>query len=127
MSTGTGAARYFHAILYQLRQKPVLTAMMVCLLVFGLTALTASIALWRVNSTCTVTENRSLPNVALAQAATDLPDRSDPLVQQSFLQFESGIRVAQIQSSSALSHRGVQASCPCARMGSPARAIWRRI
>jgi hypothetical protein len=75
----TRAAYYVHAALYQLRQRPVLTAMMVFSLVFGVTALSAGIAVWRVNSSCPVTENPSLPN--LVQVATERASESDVLIQ----------------------------------------------
>src|ERR1700731_1206690 len=50
----TDAAYFLHATLYRLRQKPVLTAMMVSSLVFGATALTAGVVVWRVNSNCAI-------------------------------------------------------------------------
>jgi hypothetical protein len=122
----TRAAYYFHAALYQLRQKPVLTAMMVCSLVFGVTALSAGIAVWRVNSSCPVTENPSLPN--LVQVATERASGSDLSIQHQSLQVDLGMRVAQTQSGSALSRHGAPTGCPCALMESQhARATWRRI
>ena len=45
---------YFRAILYILRRKPVLTAMMVSSLVLGLTGLAAAITVWRDNSSCAI-------------------------------------------------------------------------
>jgi hypothetical protein len=45
---------YFRAILYILRGKPVLTAMMVSSLVLGLTGLAAAITVWRDNSSCAI-------------------------------------------------------------------------
>ena len=45
---------YFRAILYILRRKPVLTAMMVSSLVLGLTGLAAAITVWRDNSSCSI-------------------------------------------------------------------------
>jgi hypothetical protein len=122
----TRAAYYFHAALYQLRQKPVLTAMMVCSLVFGVTALSAGIAVWRVDSSCPVTEDPSLPNVVLL--ATERASRGDLLIQSQSLQVGWGMSVAQTQSGSALSRHGAQTSCPCALIESQrARATWRRI
>jgi hypothetical protein len=122
----TRAAYYFHAALYQLRQKPVLTAMMVCSLVFGVTALSAGIAVWRVDSICPVTEPLALPDVV--QLATDHGGRSDPLMQHQSLQVGWGMSVAQTQGGSSLSRHGAQTSCPCALMESQrARATWRRI
>jgi hypothetical protein len=121
----TRAAYYFHAALYQLRQKPVLTAMMVCSLVFGVTALSAGIAVWRVSSSCP-TENFSLPNVV--QLATDRASRSDLLTQHQSLHVDWEIRVAQTESGSALSRHGASTGCPCALMESQrARVAWRRI
>jgi hypothetical protein len=121
----TRAAYYFHAALYQLRQKPVLTAMMVCSLVFGVTALSAGIAVWRVNSGCP-TENPNLQNVV--QLATERASRSDLLIQHQSLKVDWEIRVAQTQSGSALSRHGAQTICPCVLQESQrARSTWRRI
>jgi len=58
------AASYFHATLYRLRRSPVLTAMMVCSLVFGVAALAAGIKVWRVSSACTVAQTSTPLNVA---------------------------------------------------------------
>jgi hypothetical protein len=49
-----GAARSFDAMLFKLNRKPVMTAMMVWSLVFGISALIAGITVWRVNSTCEI-------------------------------------------------------------------------
>jgi len=98
----------------------------VCSLVFGVTALSAGIAVWRVNSSCPVTENPSLLHVV--QLATERPGRSDLLIQHPSQQVDWEIRVAQTQSGSPLSRQGAPTGCPCALMESQrARATWRRI
>jgi len=56
----TRTAYFFHAISYWFRRNPVLTAMMVCSLVLGVTALTAGIAVWRVNFSCAIAERSAL-------------------------------------------------------------------
>jgi hypothetical protein len=84
-----GAAHYFDAISYRLRRNPVLTAMMVCSLVFGVSALIAGIKVWRVSSTCTVAQMPAPPNVV--QVVTDVATRSDLLM-----------------------HQALHATCPCA-------------
>jgi hypothetical protein len=52
----TSAARRFDAILFQLNRKPVVTAMMVWSLVFGISALIAGITVWRVSSACEIVQ-----------------------------------------------------------------------
>jgi hypothetical protein len=52
----TDAARYFDALLCRLNRKPVMTAMMVWSLVFGVLVLTADITVSRVNSACAMVQ-----------------------------------------------------------------------
>ena len=122
----TDAAYYLHATLYRLRQKPVLTAMMVCSLVFGATALTAGVVVWRVNANCSIEAGSGLSNVG------DLVDgRSDRgrWIDHQALQAELGQNVSQPQSGSALSHKNASAGCPCAALNQwqRTRPTWQRI
>ena len=111
----TGSAYFFHAISYWLRRNPVLTAMMVCSLVLGATALTAGIAVWRVNFSCAIGERSVLPNVA--RVVTGIANRSDLLGQHQSL-----------PSSSALSRKDASAQCACALIKwQHARPTWQRI
>ncbi|MDP9008470.1 MAG: hypothetical protein M3N91_07150 [Pseudomonadota bacterium] len=120
----TSAAYYFHAALYRLCQKPVLTAMMVSSLVFGATALTAGIAVWRVNSLCSTEPKSALPNTG------QVANRSDLWNQHQALQVELGTRIGQApQYGPALSHNEASASCPCAAFTRwhGGRPTWQRI
>jgi hypothetical protein len=103
----TDAAYYLHATLYRLRQKPVLTAMMVCSLVFGATALTAGVVVWRVNSNCSIEAGSGLSNVSHLVTGS----------------------LSQPQSGSALSHKDASAVCPCAALmqWQRGRPTWQRI
>ena len=74
----TGAARYFDAFFCRLNRKPVMTAMMVWSLVFGVLVLTADISVSRVNSTCAMVKLD--PNGA--QGGTDLAGRGNFLAHQ---------------------------------------------
>jgi|HubBroStandDraft_2_1064218.scaffolds.fasta_scaffold222511_3 hypothetical protein len=84
-----GAAYYFDAISYRLRRNPVLTAMMVCSLVFGVSALIAGVKVWRVSSACTIAQMSAPPIVV--QDVTYIASRSDLLM-----------------------HEALQTACPCA-------------
>jgi hypothetical protein len=111
----TGTADFFHAILYWLRRNPVLTAMMVCSLVLGATALTAGIAVWRVNFSCAIAERSVLPTVV--QVVTGIANRSD------LLGLHEGLP------SGALSRQDASAKCACAAVikWQHARPTWQRI
>jgi hypothetical protein len=123
----TDAAYYLHATLYRLRQKPVLTAMMVCSLVFGATALTAGVVVWRVNSNCSISASSGLSIVG--DLVTDSRGHSHLWIEHQALQAELGQRVSQPQSGSALSHKDASAGCPCAALmqWQRARPTWQRI
>jgi hypothetical protein len=112
----TAAAYYFHAALYRLCQKPVLTAMMVSSLVFAATAVTAGIAVWRVNSSCSTAPEHTL-SIA-GQIVMDAADRDDLFI----------LHQAP-QNGPAHSHNELSASCPCAALmdGQRARPTWLRI
>jgi hypothetical protein len=56
--------------LYLLRRNPVLTAMMVCSLVLGLTALAAAFTVWRASSTCSIPRKTVFPYVVRVVEAT---------------------------------------------------------
>ena len=116
----TDAAYYLHATLNRLLQKPVLTAMTVCSLVFGATALTAGVVVWRVNSNCEIE----------ASSVTDSPGHSDLWIDRQALQAELGVNVSQpSQRGSALSRKDASAGCPCAALTQwqRARPMWQRI
>jgi hypothetical protein len=122
----TDAAYYLHATLYRLRQKPVLTAMMVSSLVFGATALTAGIVVWRVNANCSIAESSSPSNVG--HLVTDSASHSDLWIEHQALQAELGVKVSQpSQGGSALSSG--KDACPCAALTQwqRARPTWQRI
>jgi len=123
----TDAAYYFHATLYRLRQKPVLTAMMVCSLVFGATALTAGVVVWRVNSNCSTAAGSGLSDIG--DLVTDRHGHSDLWIEHQALRAELGQKVSQPQGGSALSHKDASASCPCAALTQwqRGRPTWQRI
>jgi hypothetical protein len=101
-------AYHFHALLSRLRCSPVLTAMLVTSLIFGVTASIAGIAVWRGTSAC-LAETSAPPNVTMHQA----------------LQAELVMEVGQTTpSGSALSHKVASAACPCAASN---RWHWQRI
>jgi hypothetical protein len=97
-----GTARYFDAILLRLNRKPVMTAMMVWSLVFGISVLIAGITVWRANSTCAIL-NVNPPNGA--QRVTDVASRSDFLVHEAPPQAEPDMGISRKDSA---------AACPCA-------------
>jgi hypothetical protein len=121
----TDAAYYLHATLNRLRQKPVLTAMMVCSLVFGATALMAGVVVWRVNSNCSIEASSGLSNVG--QRVTD--SHSGLWIEHQALQAELGQKISQPQSGLALSHKDASAGCPCAALTQwqRGRPTWQRI
>ena len=124
----TDAAYYLHATLNRLLQKPVLTAMTVCSLVFGATALTAGVVVWRVNSNCEIEASSGLSNVG--HLVTDSPGHSDLWIDHQALQAELGVNVSQpSQRGSALSRKDASAGCPCAALTQwqRARPMWQRI
>src|SRR6202035_3018780 len=105
-------AYYFHATLYRLRQKPVMMAMMVCSLVFGVTAAIAGIKVWRARSVWTLSQGSALPRVG--RSVTDVAGQSALLIQHQVLQTALGVGGQPPQSGSALSHKNASASCRCA-------------
>lgn len=115
-------AYYFQATLYKLRRKPVMTAMMVCSLVFGVTAAIAGIKVWRASSVCTITQGSALPSVM--QADTDVAGQSDVLSQHQVLHTALSMGGRTPQGDSALSHKNASANCPCA---APMTWHWQRI
>jgi hypothetical protein len=122
------AAYYLHTTLNRLRQKPVLTAMMVSSLVFGATALMAGVVVWRVNSNCSIEASSGLSNVG--QLVTGSPSHGDLWIEHQGLQAELGVKGSQpSQSGSALSHKDASAGCPCAVLlqWQRARPTWQRI
>jgi hypothetical protein len=122
------AAYYLHTTLNRLRQKPVLTAMMVSSLVFGATALMAGVVVWRVNSNCSIEASSGLSNVG--RLVTDSPGHSDLWIDHQALQAELGVKVSQPSpSGSALSHKDARAVCPCSALLQlqRARPTWQRI
>jgi hypothetical protein len=123
----TDAAYYLHATLYRLRQKPVLTAMMVSSLVFGATALTAGVVVWRVNANCSIAESSSPSNGG--DLVTDSPSHNDLWIEHQALRAELGQKVSQPQNGSALSRKDASAGCPCAALTQwqRARPTWKRI
>jgi hypothetical protein len=97
--------------------------MMVSSLVFGVTALIAGVAVWRVSSNCSIPQMSALPTIV--HAVTDIASRSDLPIQHQALQAAQGMGVRQTpQSGSAFSHKEASASCPCA---APIKWQWRRI
>jgi hypothetical protein len=106
----TRPAYYFHATLSRLRRNPVLTAMMVCSLVFGISTLIAGIKVWRVSYTCTMAQMSAAPSVV--QDVMDGAGRSELLVRQP-ARADLDIGVRQTDSDSALA-RKVASACPCA-------------
>jgi hypothetical protein len=96
------AAYRFYAILNKLRCNPVLTAMMVTSLIFGLTASIASIEVWRASSACVA--EISAPS-DIAQVATDVAYRSD-------LQMDEALH-ADVDGGLAHSRKAASAACPC--------------
>jgi hypothetical protein len=123
----TDAAYYLHATLYRLRQKPVLTAMMVSSLVFGATALAAGIVVWRVNANCSIAESSSPSNVD--NLVTGSASHGDLWIERQALQAELGVKVSQPHGGSALSGKHASAGCPCAALTQwqRARPTWQRI
>jgi hypothetical protein len=115
-------AYYFRATLYRLRRKPVMTAMMVCSLVFGVTAAIAGIKVWRASSVCTIAQSSALPGVA--QAVADVAGQSDLLIQHQVLQTALSMAGRTPQGGSAFSHKNASGSCPCA---APMTWHWQRI
>jgi hypothetical protein len=115
-------AYYFHATLYGLRRKPVMTAMMVCSLVFGVTAAIAGVKVWRASSVCTIAQSSALPSVV--QAVTDVAGQSDLPIQHQVLQTALSMGGRTPQDGSALSHKNASASCRCA---APIEWHWQRI
>ena len=115
-------AYYFHATLYRLRQKPVMTAMMVCSLVFGVTAAIAGIKVWRASSVCAIAQSSALPSVV--HAVTDVAGQSDLLIQHQVLQIALSVGGQTPQAGSALSHKNASAGCRCA---APMEWHWQRI
>src|SRR5271167_775866 len=92
----TNAALYFDAILYRLCRNPVLTAMMVTSLIFGVTASIAGVAVWRASSAC-IARTSAPPNVA--QVVTDVADLD--------------IGAGQTTHSDSAHSRKVASACPC--------------
>ena len=115
-------AYYFHATLYRLRRKPVMTAMMVCSLVFAVTAAIAGIKVWRASSVCTIAQSSALPSVV--QAVTDVAGQSDLPIQHHVRQTALSMGGQTPQGGSALSHKNASANCPCA---APIGWHWQRI
>jgi cell division protein FtsX len=72
---GNRTVHHFRAAISRLQRNPVLTAMMVYSLVFGMTALTATIAVWRAGSDCTTSHSTMVPNVV--HVAEDMGRRGD--------------------------------------------------
>jgi hypothetical protein len=60
----TGRRYSIRAILGGLRRKPVLVAMMVTSLIYGVTASIAGIAVWKASSECATAQSSTGPNVA---------------------------------------------------------------
>jgi hypothetical protein len=93
-----GPARYFDAVSLWLNRKPVMTAMMAWLLVFGTPVVMAGITVWRVDVTCAMAP-LDPPNGA--QGVADATNHSDVLVLQ------AGMDVGVAPKDSAT-------DCPCA-------------
>jgi hypothetical protein len=104
-------AYYFHATLCRLRRKPVMTAMMVCSLVFGVTAAIAGIKVWRASSVCSIAQSSTLPSVV--HAVTDVAGQGDLLIQHQVRQAALSMGGETPQGGSALSHNA-SAGCRCA-------------
>jgi hypothetical protein len=115
-------AYYFQATLHKLRGKPVMTAMMVCSLVFGATAAIAGIKVWRAGSVCAIAQSSALPDVV--QAVTDVAGQSDLLIQHQVLQTALTVGGRTPQGGSALSHKNAAAGCRCS---APIEWHWQRI
>jgi hypothetical protein len=115
-------AYHVHATLHRLRRKPVMTAMMVCSLVFGVTAAIAGIKVWRATSVCTIAHSSALP--AVLQPVADVAGQSDLLIQHQVLQTALSEGGQTLQAGSALSHKNASAGCPCA---APIAWHWQRI
>jgi hypothetical protein len=115
-------AYYFNATLSGLRRKPVMTAMMVCSLVFGVTAAIAGIKVWRASSVCTIAQGSALPSVV--QADTDVAGQSDLPSQHQVLQTALSMGGRTPHGGSPLSHKNASANCPCA---APMTWHWQRI
>lgn len=98
----TRAARCLQATVYRLLGNPVLTAMMVCSLVFGVAALIAGIQVWRVSSACTIGQMSAPLNVG--QVVTDVAGASDLLV----------MGIGQTRHGAALARKDATPACPCA-------------
>src|SRR5271168_4564504 len=99
----TRAACRIRATLYRLLGNPVLTAMMVCSLVFAVAALIAGVKVWRVSSACTIAQMSAPLNVG--QMVTDVAGGSELLAM--------GVRQA-THGDSALAHKDATGACPCA-------------
>ena len=106
----------------RLYRNPVLTAMMVTSLIFGVTASAAGIALWRASSACMLAEANDGPDDS--PGTTDVAPRGELLIHRNAqADLEARIeRVEQRQSDSARPHRVVPAACPCA---APTEWHWR--
>jgi hypothetical protein len=99
----------FDAILYRLHRKPVLTAMMVCSLVLGMSAVIADIRVGRVSAECATARTSAPSNVE-----QDIASGSDQLMHQA-LQAELVREIGQTpHRDSPLSHKDASGSCPCA-------------
>ncbi len=92
----TSAARNFDAILHRLCRNPVLTAMMVTSLIFGVTASVAGVAVWRASSAC-IARTSAPRNVA--RVLTDAADLD--------------IGVGQTTQSDSPHSRKFASACPC--------------
>jgi hypothetical protein len=57
-----------------LRRNPVLTAMMVCSLVLGITALAAAFTVWRAGPSCSIPRKTVLPYLVRMVESTTGPD-----------------------------------------------------
>jgi hypothetical protein len=74
----TTAGDFPNAILDRLLRKPVLTAMIVMSLIYGVTASIAGIVLWRGDSGCATAQSGAGPKVA--QVAWDGAGRGNPMM-----------------------------------------------
>jgi hypothetical protein len=111
------AAFHFDAIL---NRNPVLTAMLVTSLIFGMTASIAGVASWRANSACIA--EQSAPH--LAQDLADHAGRGDAMMRQA-LQAELLLGVGQTAPGEPAPTRKVALTeCPCAASN---RWHWQRI